>query len=88
MKEVREADHSLLDQTMLVYGGCLSDGYKHLHNNLPVIVAGRGGGTLKPGRHLVAPDLTPMCNLYSALLHGLEVRQTQFGDSTGALTGL
>ena len=88
MKEVREADHSLLDQTMLVYGGCLSDGYKHLHNNLPVIVAGRGGGALKPGRHLVAPDLTPMCNLYSALLHGLEVRQTQFGDSTGALTGV
>jgi hypothetical protein len=88
LKEIRDGGHPLLDQTMLVYGGCLSDGYKHLHNNLPIILAGRGGGTLKPGHHLVAPDPTPMCNLFSALLQRLDVRQPQFGDSTGALAGV
>lgn len=88
LKEVREGDRPLLDQTMLIYGGCLSDGYKHLHNNLPIILAGRGGGTLQPGGHLVAPDPTPMCNLFSALLQRLDVRQPQFGDSTGSLQGV
>jgi len=88
LKQVREAERSILDQTMLVYGGCLSDGNKHLHSDLPIILAGRGGGTLNPGQQLVAPELTPMCNLYSSLLQRLEVRNPQFGDCTGALEGI
>ncbi len=88
LKQVREGDRPLLDQTMLVHGGCLSDPNKHLHSDLPIILAGRGGGALQPGRRLRAPDGTPMCNLYAALLSRLEVRNSQFGDSTGSLEGI
>ncbi len=65
----------------------LRNGYKHHHNNLPIIVAGRGGGSLKPGVHLVAPDPTPMCNLNLSLLHRLGVKADRFGDSDGGLKG-
>lgn len=88
MKSVPEGEGSLLDHSMIVYGGGISDGNKHWHNNLPVVVAGRGKGSLSPGRHLVARDPTPMCNLHLALLHRLGLKVPRFGDSDGVLKGL
>lgn len=79
---------TLLDHTTVVYGSGISDGNRHNHEELPILVCGRGGGTLEPGRHLRFPRETPLANLYLSLLHKNGVRAARFGDSTGALPGL
>jgi hypothetical protein len=56
--------------------------------NLPLILAGRGKGTIRPGRRLRAPEKTPLCNLYVSMLERMGIREKQFGDSTGPLEGL
>jgi hypothetical protein len=73
---------------MIAYGGGLADGNQHAHNNLPLIVAGRGGGTLSTGRHISYADETPMCNLLVSMLERAGAPVAHFGDSTGALRGL
>jgi len=85
LKEVREGDGTLLDSTAVVYGSAISDGNRHNHDDLPILVAGRGGGIVRPGRHLVADRRTPLCNLYVSLLRGVGVKTDRFGDSTGPL---
>ncbi|MBI3855446.1 MAG: hypothetical protein HY293_07120, partial [Planctomycetes bacterium] len=81
-------DGTLLDQSLVLHGGGISEGNKHLHSNLPLLLAGRGGGTLNPGRHVRFPDPTPLANLFLALLERLGVRADRFGDSTGVAAGL
>ena len=73
---------------MIVYGSGLSDGNRHMHEDLPVLLAGRGDGSLKPGRHVVYQRGTPMTNLYLALLDRMGVRPESLGDSTGKLEHL
>ena len=85
MKAVKEGSGSLLDNCMIVYGGGISDPDAHSHRNLPVILAGRGGGTLKPGRH-VRVNEEPMCNLFLSMLDRVGVKEQRFGDSSGRLT--
>ena len=81
-------DGTLLDNTMVVYGSAISDGDKHTHEDLPVLLVGRAAGRLKPGRHLVYPRDTPLTNLYLTLLDGMGVRPESIGDSTGKLEHL
>jgi hypothetical protein len=88
LRGIPEGEGTLLDASMVLYGGCISEGNQHLHSNLPLVLAGRGGGTLKPGHCLEAPDPTPMCNLHVALAQRLGVKLDRFGDSTGALAGV
>ena len=88
LKEVREGDGTLLDSTAVVYGSAISDGNRHNHDDLPILVAGRGGGIVNPGRHLVAETRTPLCNLYVSLLRGVGIPTERFGDSNGPLAGL
>jgi uncharacterized protein (TIGR02266 family) len=57
LREVREGEGTLLDGSMVVYGSAMSDGNKHLCTDLPTVLAGRGGGTLGPGRHLRYADV-------------------------------
>jgi hypothetical protein len=85
---IPDGEGTLLDHAMVVYGSGLSDGNRHTHEELPVLLAGRGGGSLKPGRHLVYPVGTPLTNLYLSLLDRLGVRPEILGDSTGALQHL
>jgi hypothetical protein len=73
---------------MVVYGSGISDGNAHNHDNLPILLAGKGGGTLKPGRHVRYPKETPLTNLYVSLLDGMGVPIPKFGDSTGPLSSL
>jgi len=68
LKSMEEGEGSLLDNCMIVYGGAISDGSLHSHNNLPILLAGRAGGTLRPGRHVKLVKETPMTNLYVAML--------------------
>ena len=88
LKSVKEGDGTLLDHTMLVYGSGNSDGNAHNHDNLPLLLAGRGCGTIKPGQHIVYPKETPLNNLWLALLNRMDLKTQQLGDSTGELTRL
>jgi hypothetical protein len=88
MKATKDGDGSLLDHSMLVYGGAICDGNTHSHVDLPVLLAGRGDGQLKPGRHIAYPSGTPMTNLYISLLERMNVKTEKLGDSTGQLQHL
>ncbi|MFK7911882.1 MAG: DUF1552 domain-containing protein [Akkermansiaceae bacterium] len=76
---------SLLDNTMIAYGSGIGDGNKHNHDDLPLILAGSGAGTLTPGRHTRAKEGTPLTNLYLAMLDRMNVKARRVGDSTGVL---
>ncbi|MGJ8640214.1 MAG: DUF1552 domain-containing protein [Opitutaceae bacterium] len=78
------AGSNLADSCMLVYGGAISDGNRHKHNNLPVILA---GGALEGNRHLKYTD-EPMCNLYCTMLDKAGSQVPRFGDSSGLLLGI
>jgi hypothetical protein len=89
MAAIKEADgSSLLDNTLLVYGGGISDGDRHNHDDLPLLLAGRGGGMHPTGRHLRFPKETPMTNLFLSMLDRSGVRIDKLGDSTGRLQPL
>jgi hypothetical protein len=88
LKATRDGDGTLLDHTMIVYGSGISDGNRHTHEDLPILLAGRGGGTLQPGRHLAYPYGTCLTNLYVALLDRMGVHPKTIGDSTGEVEHL
>ena len=88
MKEIREGEQSLLESTTLVFGSAISDGNRHNHDDLPVIIAGQGNGLIETGRILHTPNRTPMCNLFLSLAQADGQKIAQFGDSNGALKGL
>jgi hypothetical protein len=88
MKSIKEGDSTLLDNCMIVYGAGLSDGNRHLHEDLPTLIAGRGGDYIKSGRRIVYRRETPMCNLFLAMMDRMGVHVEHFGDSTGRLDGL
>ncbi|MCW5560081.1 MAG: DUF1552 domain-containing protein, partial [Verrucomicrobiae bacterium] len=85
MKSVKEGDGTLLDHCMLAYGSGNSDGNNHNHDDLPILLAGGGCGTLHPGRHTVFAKETPLNNLWLALLNRMDISVHQLGDSTGEL---
>ena len=86
---IKDVDgRSVLDNSMIVYGCGNGDGNRHNHDNLPVVLAGGGGGTLSPGRFLQL-DSTPMSNLFLGMLDRVGVRdQPRFGDSTAQLDAI
>ncbi len=85
MAKTEDVDgNSLLHNSMIVYGGAIADGNRHTHDNLPVILAGHGGGTLTPGRFL-KPNPQPMSNLFVTMLNRFGVETKSFGDSSGSL---
>jgi hypothetical protein len=88
LKAVKEGSGTLLDNCMIVYGSGISDGNRHNHNDLPILLAGKGGNTLKTGRHLLYADNTPLMNLYLCMLDRVGIHVDSFGDSKGRLTGL
>jgi uncharacterized protein DUF1552 len=87
LKTTPDGDGTLLDHSMIVYGSGLSDGNRHTHNDLPVLMVGRGGG-FRLGSHIVYPKDTPMTNLFLTVLDRLGVEQDKLGDSTGRIEHL
>ncbi len=85
LRSIPEGNGSLLDQCMIVYGSGISDGNRHNNENLPVLLAGRGGGSIESGRHLVYDVETPMTNLFLSLLDRMGASVDDLGDSTGRL---
>ena len=88
LKETKEGDGSLLDNCLIAYGSGIRDGNAHDNGDLPILLAGRGGGVHKPGQHIRYATETPLANLWLSMLHRMDVPVDRFGDSTGALRGL
>ena len=80
-----DGDGSLLDHSLVLYGSGMGDGNLHRHSDLPCLMLGKLGGTLKTGQHVAYPDGTPMTNLLLTLLDKVGARIDQLGDSTGLL---
>ena len=87
LRSTPDGDGNLLDHTILLYGGAMSNPNVHLHVNLPLIVAGGGAGRLKGGRHLTFDPANnmPMTNLLVSLLDKAGVTIEKLGDSTGKI---
>ena len=83
-----DGDGTLLDHSMVLYGSGLSDSNRHIHENLPILVLGRGDGSLKPGRHIKYEKETPLTNLFLTLLDRMGVHPETLGDSNGKLEHL
>ncbi len=88
LKSTQDGEGTLLDHSMIVYGSGLADPNRHAHEDLPVLLAGRGNGSLKPGRHIVHEKETPITNLYLTLLDRMGVQPETIGDSTGKIEHL
>jgi hypothetical protein len=88
MKSIQEGDSNLLNNSMIVYGAGLADGNRHSHEDLPTLIAGTGGGYIKPGRRVMYRKETPMCNLFLTMMDRMGVQMEHFGDSTGRLQGV
>lgn len=88
LKSIKEGDGTLLDNCMILCGAGIADGNRHNHDALPILLAGRGGGTITPGRRLNYIRNTPLCNLYVSMLDRMGVKVPRFGDSTGPLKAL
>ncbi|MFN7735558.1 MAG: DUF1552 domain-containing protein [Pirellula sp.] len=82
---VQEGNGSLLDNCMIIYGSGISDGDRHNHDDLPILMLGNAGGRVKKPGHWRFPSNTPLCNLYLWMLHQVSVKADRFGDSTDLL---
>ena len=88
LRTTPDGDGSLLDHMTILYGAAISDGNEHAPDNLPILLAGGGSGTLKGGRHLVCPKGSALTALQLTLLDKLGVPAERFGDSTGTIAEL
>jgi hypothetical protein len=88
LERIPEGDGTLLDHAMIAYGCGIHDGNAHNHEDLPILLAGGGSGTLSPGRHIRYAKETPVSNLWMSMLNRMEVTVDKLGDSTGTLPNL
>ena len=84
LQATTEGSGNMLDNSILLMGGGLGDGARHTHDNIPVFLVGKGGGTVRGGQHLNFSG-APFCNLHVAISNALGVSMTQFGDSSGTI---
>ncbi|MCB1093004.1 MAG: hypothetical protein KDL87_15810, partial [Verrucomicrobiae bacterium] len=85
---IKEGERSVLDNSMILFGNNMRDGNSHTSANLPILLAGRAGGQINPGRHIVYEENTRLCNLYLAILKRMGLSIDEFNESTGELPGL
>ncbi len=92
MKEIREGEGTMLDNSILMMASSLFDGDAHSANQLPILLTGKGGGSLQTGRvldYLAAGDANrKACSLHLSLMDRMGVRLDRFGDATTRLAGL
>jgi hypothetical protein len=85
LKSVREGDGTLLDNSLILYGSGISDANRHTHHDLPIVLAGSGGGKLKTNRLLNYDENTPLNNLFVSICQMANANLESIGDSTGPL---
>ena len=83
LKATEDGDGTLFDHIMVTYGSGLSR--DHDHDDLPLVITGRGNGLFHLGRQVTYPTETPLANLHVAMMHQMGVPAEQFADSTGKL---
>ncbi len=85
LKDTKEGESNLLDNSMILYGSAISDGNRHNHDDLPILLAGKGGGTINPGRYVKYPKETPLNNLFLSMAERMGAKLEKHGDSNGVL---
>jgi hypothetical protein len=92
MKDIKEGERTLLDNSILMMASSLFDGDAHGANQLPILLTGKGGGTLKTGRILDYLDQgdenRQACRLHLSLMERMGVKLDRFGDATTPLSDL
>lgn len=89
LKSIKEGDGTLLDHCLVAYGSGISDGDRHNHDDLPIVLAGRGNGSANPGRHVKYPNETPVTNLWLSMVDRAGATGVDsIGDSTGRLENI
>ena len=85
LKSIKEGDRTLLDNSLILYGSGISDGNRHTHHDLPIILAGSGGRQFKTGQLRDYPQEIPLNNLFLSMSHMAGAKLEKLGDSTGPL---
>ena len=88
LRSMKEGESTVLDNSMILFGGGIRDGNKHEPHNLPIVMAGRAGGRIDSGQHLVYTADSPLSNLYVSMLDAFGTPVERFADSTGRLPGV
>ena len=88
LKSYEEDGADILHNSVILYMSGIKHGDHHTFTNLPVVVAGAGGGRIQTGRHVVYPQPTPFPNLLLTLVDLMGVRRDKVGESTGRLSGI
>lgn len=86
LKAVKEGDANLLDNSMILYGSAISDANRHSHHDLPIVLAGKGGGKISTGQAVQYEDETPLNNLFLTMSEAMGANLKEIGDSTGPLS--
>jgi hypothetical protein len=88
LKATREADGSLLDHSLLLYGSGMGNPNVHDHTNLPILVAGGAAGKMQGGRHIKYDQPQPLANLHLTVLEKVGVNVDRFADSNRTMDEL
>ena len=84
LRSTPDGEGTLLDNAMILYGSSISDSHRHDIRNLPILLAGGGGGRIQSGRHVRYPEKTQrLTNLQLTMMNAMGVPTEKFGDSTG-----
>jgi hypothetical protein len=86
LKSIKEGDKTLLDNSMVMFTSDLRDGNRHDPKNMPVILAGKGGGKLKTGQNIAFGKESNLANLYLTMLHAQGINIRSFADSNRTLS--
>jgi hypothetical protein len=85
LRATKEGDSNVLERSMIVYGSGISDGNRHNHDDLPILLVGTGAGRVTSGKHVKVAKETPVANLFVAMLDKMDVPIGRIGDSTNKL---
>jgi hypothetical protein len=88
LSSISEGGSTLLDNSMILYGSAISDGNRHNHDDLPILLAGGGGGSIKSGRYIKYAKETPLNNLFISMAQRMGAQLDSLGDSRGPLENL
>jgi hypothetical protein len=87
LKSIDEGNGCILDNSIVLYGSGMKDGNGHRRQNLPILLAGHGQGTLKPGKHIVLKPGTPLAQLHLSLLHKFGIEDEDFNGAAKSTIG-
>ncbi len=85
LKNTPDGDGNLLDHSLVAYGSPMGDSNVHGHKRLPLVLAGKAGGTVKGNNHIYCKDGTPMANAWLSVLNRIGITRDIFGDSNSEL---